>query len=1415
MSKYDFELDLNTENSISLIINMIEANSRILEFGPANGRMTKYLSEKMGCVVDIVEIDEEAGKEASNYSKNSLVGTEDGDIEKFYWLNKLKNEKYDSIIFADVLEHLRDPKKVIEECGALLKENGTIVMSVPNIAHNSILLNLINDEFEYKNVGLLDDTHIKFFTYKSLKRMIDESGYISVIENATYCRVGENEIDNNYEMVNKDIARELRKRNNGNLYQFVFKIKRKGNNEKTELLKLKNTENEYNFQCYIMDEDCYEYTEEKSIRKEIQPEDEIIRVEVDFHEYDNINQIRIDPIETNCIIEINSIYMIKSNKKIDIEILDSNGSNVENNVYIFPYEDPQLYLNIKDKLINKLHIEYKILEYESSYIKSYGDLLVKLEKDKKIIIEEKDNVIEEKDNVIKEKNNVIKEKEEIIQEKINKIVKLDNVSVEKDNDIKRLNEELAKCKIGYNEQIRQLQQNLSYIQRMYDNISNSACWKLTKPLRVCLDVIKGFMKSHYYTNLVYKTLLYIKRYGIKETLQKVKSYTKTNKLEKNESKIYDNSYGENVLDFNEIEEIGRVNGTIAVHLHLYYIDLIDEFIGYLNNIPYKFDLFVSCKENSDIDNIKNRFSKIRNVQKVVVEITINRGRDIAPLYVQFGKRIEKYDYFLHIHSKKSLYSGTERYGWRQYSLDALLGSEHIVQSIFSLFESDRKIGLFFPEVYKDVPALGLTWLANEDLGRKVLGELGIPFEKGVFTYPVGSFFWARMEAVKPLFERGFTYDDFQEELGQNDGTIAHALERSIAFVCKHRGYEMAIHENVSKTIRFGRTLKPFNDYFSLDVYGARWILAQYDLVSFDIFDTLITRCIYEPDDVFKLMSRKIKIKYGMNVDFLSIRKEAEAIAWEKYHEYCSINNIYDELPKVMKISNEMALELKQMEIDTELDICVPRDDMLNVFNHVKENGKKIILISDMYLTTDIIEKMLKKCGYEGYDDLWVSCEKGARKDNGTLWDLFIEQYGQYNTIHSGDNERSDIQILGDKGRNTFHVFNPIMSFKLSRSYKKFEKYINTSIENSLMLGMLVNVGIYNSPFCLQVGSGEPFVDNSQKLGYASLGALCTGFINNINKKFSENSILLFLAREGYLFEKLYNVFCNSADIEPLKNEYFLTSRRAATVAAISSEEDVKDIISQYYDGGLTNMLKVRLGIDLYDNMQECRVKMPEDKVKIMNKLKPHMSSIIKKANDEAELYKQYISDIINENKEKEISVIDVGYSGTIQYYLSKLLNKKIPGYYICTDVNKKPEKLGCVCDAMYELQSVEERDVSKIFRGQLFLEAAFQAPYGQFICFEKKDGKSISQFKDDSEVPAEIKKLQAGIIEYCKQYSRIVKDIVNDIEMDKNLAEDIFYETFFDCNFSDDICNAFNVQDDYCSNGSHKFDRKSKQWKVN
>lgn len=122
----------------------------------------KNFKRKKNCVIDCVEINEADAKIAEEYCTKMLVG----DVELIDFAILQTWGTYDYIIFADVLEHLKNPELVLEKCKILLKENGEILSSIPNVAHASIVLNLLDGKFQYQKIGLLDNTHLKLYTKK-------------------------------------------------------------------------------------------------------------------------------------------------------------------------------------------------------------------------------------------------------------------------------------------------------------------------------------------------------------------------------------------------------------------------------------------------------------------------------------------------------------------------------------------------------------------------------------------------------------------------------------------------------------------------------------------------------------------------------------------------------------------------------------------------------------------------------------------------------------------------------------------------------------------------------------------------------------------------------------------------------------------------------------------------------------------------------------------------------------------------------------------------------------------------------------------------------------------------------------------------------------------------------------------------
>jgi 2-polyprenyl-3-methyl-5-hydroxy-6-metoxy-1,4-benzoquinol methylase len=225
--KYDFQLDMTTENSNATILKNITPYTRVLELGCAHGRMTKYLKEQLHCNVTIAEIDKEAGTVAAQWADKSFLG-EDGNIEKgtfFSELNDAGVNNLDYIVFADVLEHLRYPEVVLEKSKHLLSSKGSIWVSIPNVSHNAVLIDLWNDLFKYREVGLLDNTHLRFFTAQSLGEMVFNCG-LRVASAINLKNVVENtEFNNSYDDVPPTVALLLKRREYGEVYQFVWELK--------------------------------------------------------------------------------------------------------------------------------------------------------------------------------------------------------------------------------------------------------------------------------------------------------------------------------------------------------------------------------------------------------------------------------------------------------------------------------------------------------------------------------------------------------------------------------------------------------------------------------------------------------------------------------------------------------------------------------------------------------------------------------------------------------------------------------------------------------------------------------------------------------------------------------------------------------------------------------------------------------------------------------------------------------------------------------------------------------------------------------------------------------------------------------------------------------------------------------------
>jgi O-antigen biosynthesis protein len=362
MGKYNHELDLDFKNSLSLIVNRIEKNRKVLEFGPANGRLTKFLKQTMACDITIVEIDEDSGKEAAQFSTQSFLGPKEGNIETYFWFEKLLEQKFDYIIFADVLEHLLDPETALHKVKKLLAEDGSILISIPNIAHNAIIIDLINNKFQYNDIGLLDTNHLKFFTYYSFLEMLNRVGLFTVGEFSANARVAETEFNNAYEDISPLIAKELRKKEFGNVYQFVFEVKSKQSDATCEADIYRNLDKTASFKAVLYVDDGKGLGEEKTISKFFFPDKNDFSF--DLKPFKSVKGFRFDPIDTNCVLKINRIESIDVNgNRTGLIIASHNAAYTMDDIYYFETKDPHFMIDSEGS-ITTFSIDYEFIDYE-------------------------------------------------------------------------------------------------------------------------------------------------------------------------------------------------------------------------------------------------------------------------------------------------------------------------------------------------------------------------------------------------------------------------------------------------------------------------------------------------------------------------------------------------------------------------------------------------------------------------------------------------------------------------------------------------------------------------------------------------------------------------------------------------------------------------------------------------------------------------------------------------------------------------------------------------------------------------------------------------------------------------------------------------------------------------------------------
>ena len=215
-SIYRADIDLRHVNDPhTLALGRVPARSKVLDIGVADGSVASALSA-MDCQVWGVEIDPVAARDAEKYCEEVIVGNIEGlDLAEHFGAGR-----FDVVLMLDVLEHLTDPAKVLAGVTSVLADGGWAVISLPNVAHLSVRMALLEGRFTYTDLGLLDRTHLRFFNRSSVDDLLRDAGWGSFELLRVTRAFGNTEID--VPDADPELVQELQNDPEATTYQFVL-----------------------------------------------------------------------------------------------------------------------------------------------------------------------------------------------------------------------------------------------------------------------------------------------------------------------------------------------------------------------------------------------------------------------------------------------------------------------------------------------------------------------------------------------------------------------------------------------------------------------------------------------------------------------------------------------------------------------------------------------------------------------------------------------------------------------------------------------------------------------------------------------------------------------------------------------------------------------------------------------------------------------------------------------------------------------------------------------------------------------------------------------------------------------------------------------------------------------------------------
>lgn len=407
------------------------------------------------------------------------------------------------------------------------------------------------------------------------------------------------------------------------------------------------------------------------------------------------------------------------------------------------------------------------------------------------------------------------------------------------------------------------------------------------------------------------------------------------------------------------------------------------------------------------------------------------------------------------------------------------------------------------------------------------------------------------------------------------------------------------------------------------------------VISFDIFDTLLVRPYVRPTDLFVHMEKAYE-----RPGFAAERKDAERRTRFRHKELedVTFDMIYDEIDAEFK-------DMKQKEMDWEEMVLRANPELKQVYDYALEQGKKVIITSDMYLPTEFLAKVLRKNGFDNWDKLYVSGDIGKMKSHASLYFYVLDSLSisPEKILHIGDNKKSDMEIPKTIGFKTI-LYKKFIDRYISL-YKNVKQFL---LQRPTQLGSSILISLFGYQWIHQYvvhGNRRSYWEN---LGYYYTGPLAYSFMRFVEKDAKEKKLnhLLFAARSGFILHKIFKIISPN-----IKTNYVYAPRFFKIVCFLQFDTyiEYQKLINYFCKKSIKINKKYK---GLYNKTEENLQLFFHSNRKLFEQV----------ANQNARNYTKYLKNIVK-NDDKVAIIDDSANTFSGQSNLERSLGKKIYGYY--------------------------------------------------------------------------------------------------------------------------------------------------------